>query len=153
MTDTAETMKSAAQKTVQAQSEKVQAAGTQAFREGLDKTTASMNEIGAQSKQNLDAMTASAAAAQKGAEALSQQALDYSKASWEQGVAAAQSMAQARSIQELVELQTNFAKSAMEAYVSHVSKATETLTASVKDSFKPVNERMTASVEKIQAVR
>ena len=41
----------------------------------------------------------------------------------------------------------------METYLAEVTKMTETLTASVKDSFKPINERVTASVEKFQAAR
>jgi phasin family protein len=170
MADTAETIKTveqAAKTTVKAQGEQfkaqneqfraqaetAQAAGAKVVREGLEKTTASLNELAAHSKSNLEALTASAAAAQKGAEALSAQALSYGKTSWEHGVAAAQSMAQARSIQELIELQTNFAKSAMETHLSEVTKMTETLTATVKDSFKPVNERVTATVERFQAAR
>ena len=119
----------------------------------MEKTTASLAQLSAESKSNLEALTASATAAQKGAEALSAQAMSYGKTSWETGVAAAQTIAKARSIQELLELQTSYAKSAMEVYVSEVSKMTETLTASVKDSFKPINERVTASVEKFQAAR
>lgn len=170
MADTAETIRTveqAAKTTVKAQGEQfkaqseqfkaqaetAQAASVKAVREGLEKTTASLNELAAHSKSNLDALTASATAAQKGAEALSAQALSYGKTSWEHGVAAAQSMAQARSIQELIELQTNFAKSAMETHLSEVTKMTETLTATVKDSFKPVNERVTATVERFQAAR
>lgn len=136
-----------------AQAEKVQAAGTQALRDGMEKTSASFAELSAHSKSNLEALTASATAAQKGAEALSAQALNYGKTSWEASVAAAQTMGQARSVQELIELQTNFAKSAMETYLSEVTKMTETVTNSVKDSFKPINERVTATVEKFQAAR
>ncbi|ADL00773.1 hypothetical protein MMB232_01405 [Brevundimonas subvibrioides] len=136
-----------------AQAEKMQATGTQALRETMDKTSASMAELSAHSKQNLEALTASATAAQKGVEALSAQALSYSKSSWENGVAAAQTIAKARSVQELIELQTNYAKSAMETYLSEVTKMTETLTGSVKDSFKPINERVTATVETFQAAR
>jgi phasin family protein len=136
-----------------AQAEQFQAKGTQALREGVEKTSATIAELSAQSKQNLEALTASATAAQKGAEALSAQVVSYSKSSWETGVAAAQTISQARSIQELIELQTNFAKSAMETYLSEVTKMTETVTGSVKDSFKPINERVTASVEKFQAAR
>ncbi len=163
MADAAETVKSTvetAAKTVKAQgeqfkvqSEKVQAAGAQAFKDGLEKSTAAFGELGAQSKQNLEALTASATAAQKGAEALSAQALSYGKTSWETGVAAAQTIAKARSVQELIELQTSYTKSAMEVYLAEMTKMTETLTASVKDSFKPLNERVTASVEKFQAAR
>ena len=56
-------------------------------------------------------------------------------------------------MQELVELQTSWAKSAAETYLSEVTKMTDVFTASVKDSFKPINERVTASVEKFQATR
>ena len=136
-----------------AQTEKVQAAGTQALKEGLEKSTAAFDELSAQSKQNLEALTASATAAQKGAEALSAQALSYGKTSWETGVAAAQTIAKARSVQELIELQTSYTKSAMETYMAEMTKMTETLTASVKDSFQPINARVTASVEKFQAAR
>ena len=163
MADSAETVKktveqaTAAAKTqteqFKAQAETFQANSAKALREGVEKTSATLAELTAQSKQNLEALTASATAAQKGAEALSAQALSYSKSSWENGVAAAQTISQARSIQELIELQTNFAKSAMETYLSEVTKMTETLTGSVKDSFKPINERVTASVEKFQAAR
>ncbi len=163
MTDAVETVKKTVAQSVEtakvqteqfkAQAEKAQATGTQALKDGMEKTSASLAEMGAQSKQNLEALTASATAAQKGAEALTAQVTAYSKSSWETGVAAAQTIAQAKSVQELIELQTNFAKSAMETYLSEVTKMTETLTASVKDSFKPINERVTASVEKFQAAR
>ena len=163
MADSAETIKktvetattTAKAQTAQfkAQAETAQAAGAKVLREGMEKTTASLAELSAHSKSNLEALTASATAAQKGAEALSAQALSYGKTSWEHSVAAAQSISQARSVQELIELQTNFAKSAMETYLAEVTKMTETLTGSVKDSLKPINERVTATVEKFQAAR
>ena len=156
MADTAETVKKTVEQaasTAKVQSEKVQAAGAQALRDGMEKTTASLAQLSAESKSNLEALTASATAAQKGAEALSAQALSYGKTSWETGVAAAQSMSRARSVQELIELQTSFTKSAMEVYMAEMTRMTETLTASVKDSLKPINERVTASVEKFQATR
>ncbi len=156
MADAAETVKKTVEQTAakaKAQAESIQAAGAKAFREGVDKSVASLSEINVHGKKNLEAVVESAAAAQKGAEALSQQAVAYSKKSWEDGVAAAQSFSQARSVQELFELQTNWAKSAAEAYLAEFGKATETMTASVKDSFKPINERVSAAVEQFQAAR
>jgi hypothetical protein len=41
----------------------------------------------------------------------------------------------------------------METYLAEVAKATDVFSASVKDSFKPINERVTASVEAFQAAR
>ena len=163
MADSAETVKKtvetataqvkASAEKAQAQAEKIQAAGAQAFREAADKSVAGLTELNVEGKKNLEAVVASAAAAQKGAEALSQQAFAYGKSSWEAGVAAAQSLAAARSVQELVELQTSWARSAAETYLAEVTKMTDVFTASVKDSFKPINERVTASVEKFQAAR
>jgi phasin family protein len=156
MADATETVKKTieqATSTAKAQAEQVQAAGAKAFREAADKSVAGFTELNAQNKQNLEAVVASAAAAQKGAEALSQQAAAFTKKVWEDNVAAAQSLTQARSIQELIELQTAWAKSASEAYLAQMTKATETMTASVKDTFQPINERVTASVERFQAAR
>lgn len=163
MADAAETVKKtvetataqvkASAEKAQVQAEKIQAAGAKAFREGVDKSVAGLGELNAEGKKNLEALVASAAAAQKGAEAISAQTVAFSKKSWEDGVAAAQSLAAARSVQELVELQTSWAKSATETYLSEVTKLTDVLTASVKDSFKPINERVAASVEKFQAAR
>ena len=154
MADTAETTKKTVENAkAQAQAEKIQAAGAQAVREGMDKSMASMSELSVQAKKNLDAVVESAAAAQKGTEALTKQAAAYSRKSWEDGVAAAQQLTQARSVQEMIELQTSFTKSAIELYVAEMNKAAEVMTASVKDSFKPINERVTASVEKFQAAR
>ncbi len=163
MADATETMKKTADtataavkanvEKTQAQAEKFQAAGAQAFREGVDKSVASMTELNAQGKKNLEALVASATAAQKGAEAISAQSLAFSKKTWEENVAAAQTLASARSVQELSELQTSNAKSATESYMAEMTRLTETVTASVKNSFQPINERVTASVETFQAAR
>ena len=156
MADSAETVKKTVETAtaqVKASAEKAQAAGAQAFREAADKSVAGLTELNAEGKKNLEAVVASATAAQKGVEALSAQTVAYGKKSWEDGVAAAQSLAQARSVQEALELQTAYAKSAAETYLAEITRMTDVFTASVKDSFKPINERVTASVEKFQAAR
>lgn len=45
------------------------------------------------------------------------------------------------------------AKSAFETCMSEVGKMSETLAASAKDSMKPLNERVRAAVERLQAAR
>ena len=143
----------AATDTVKKTVEQATAAGNQAFKEGVDKSLTALTEANSLGKKNIEAAVESVTAATRGAEALSAQALAYSKKSWEDGVNAAQALASAKSIQEVIELQTAFAKTAMEAYLAEVTKATDTLSASVKDSFKPINERATAIVERVQSAR
>jgi phasin family protein len=129
------------------------AAGQQAFREAIDKSLGSLGDMNAQSKRNLEAVVESVTAATRGAETLGAQALAFSKKSFEDTVAVAQSLGSAKSVQEVVEIQTTFAKTALEAYLGEVTRWSDTVSASVKDSFKPLNERMTATVEKFQSAR
>ena len=124
-----------------------------AFKEGVEKGLAAMNEMNSYSKKNMEAMVASATASAKGAEALGAQAMAFSKAIFDTQVSAAKSLAGAKSVQEVVELQTAFAKSALETYMAQFGAMSETVSSSVKESMKPLNERVTAVVEKFQAVR
>lgn len=133
--------------------EQFTAASNVAFKEGVEKGLAALNEMNAHSKKNLEAIVASATASAKGAEALGAQAMAFSKAVFDTQVSAAKSLAGAKSVQEVVELQTSFAKSALETYMAEFAKMSDTVSASVKESMKPLNERVTATVEKFQAVR
>jgi phasin family protein len=139
--------------TVKAAVDQFSAAGNQAFKDGVEKSLASLNEANAQSKRNLEAVVASATAAAKGAEALGAQAIAYSKKAFEDQVSQAKALTAARSLQEVVELQTGFAKSALEAYISELNRASETVSSAVKDSLRPLNERASAVVEQFQAAR
>ena len=139
--------------TIQSTVEQFTTAGNQAFKDSVEKSMAALGEANANSKKNLEAVVASVTVATKGAEALGAQAMAYSKKAMEDHVAAAKSLTSAKSVQEVVELQTAYAKSWMDAYIAQMNKASETVSASVKQSFMPINERVTAFVEKVQAAR
>jgi phasin family protein len=143
----------AAAETAKSTVEQFTAATNVAFKDGVEKSLAALNELNAHSRKNLEAVIASATASAKGAEALSAQAMAFSKALFDTQVNAAKSLAGAKSVQEIVELQTTFAKTALETYMAEVGKMSETVSASVKESIKPINERVTAVVETFQAVR
>ncbi len=152
MAAAAETMKTASDK-MKATAEQYSAAGSQAFKDNVEKSLAGLNELNAHSKKNLEAIVASTTAATKGAETLGAQAMAFSKSAFERQVEAAKALTGARSVQEAVELQTAFAKSAIETYMAELNRATETVSATVKDSLRPINERATAMMETFQAAR
>jgi phasin family protein len=133
--------------------EQFTATANTAFKDGVEKTLAAVSEANTQSKKNLEAVVASVTAAAKGAETLGAQAVAYSKAAFETQVNAAKALTAAKTPQELFELQTAFAKGAFETYVSELSKMSETFSASFKDSLKPLNERVSETVGKLQATR
>ena len=148
----AKTLKTEAD-TAKATVEQFTATANTAFKDGVEKSMAALSEASTYSKKNLEAVVASATAAARGAEALSAHAVAYSKTAFETQVNAAKALAAAKTPQEAFELQTSFAKSAFEAYVSEAGRMTEMLTATFKDSFKPLNERVTETVGKLQATR
>src|SRR5215475_2504521 len=83
--------------------EQFTAASNVAFKEGVEKGLAALNEMNTHSKKNLEAVVASATASAKGAEALGAQAMAFSKAVFDTQVSAAKSLAGAKSVQEVVE--------------------------------------------------
>ncbi len=145
MATSAQTLKSSA--------EQYTAASGQAFKDAVEKSLTAMNEINAQSKSTLEAFVASATAAGKGAEALGAQAVEYSKKSLDDHIAAARSLSSAKSIQEAVELQTAWAKATLESYLAQVNRASDTVAGSMKETLTPLNTRLTAAIEAFQAAR
>ena len=127
--------------------------GNHAFKDGIERAVAAMSEMNAHSRKNLEAMVASATAAAKGVETVGARAMAFSKKSMEGQIAAAKALSSAKSIQEAVELQTGFAKTAFETYVAEMNELSEITSASVKEALSPINERVTAMVERVQAPR
>ena len=129
------------------------ATGARAFKDGVEKSLAGFNQMNTQAKQNVEAMVASTTAAAKGAESLGAQAMEYSKSAMDKHVETVKAISSARSVQEVIELQTAYAKSSMETYLAEMNRASETFSAALKNSFRPLNERATAMVETMQAAR
>ena len=137
-------------KTTIASYEKFATSATTALKGSVEKSMTAMTEMNDLSKKNLEAVMTSVTAAAKGAETLGASVFAYSKKAMEEQVAAAKILASAKSLQEVVELQTGFAKSAFETYIAEMNKMAETFSASVKDSMTPISERVTAVVERFQ---
>lgn len=133
--------------------EQMSTAGNQQFKDTVEKSLSALNDLNALGKRNMEALVASMTAATKGAESVGSQAMNYSKRSMEDGVAASKALTSAKSLQEVVELQTAYAKTAMETYLAEMNRMSDTMATSVKDSLAPLNERVTAVMEKAQSVR
>ncbi len=133
--------------------ETVTAASNEAVKESFEKSINAMNEFSAFQKDTVDAMIASATTTSKSVEEMNTSALAFAKKSMEDGVAAAKTMAGAKSVQELIEIHADYTKSTLDAYLSEVNKNTDLMSALVKDGFKPLNDRMAAAVEVMQSAR
>ena len=89
------------------------------------------------SKDNLGVATESYNAVAKGIQAIATDAADYTKKSFETSTAAYEKLVGVKTLDKAVEIQSEFARTAYEAYVAQASKIGAALTNLAKDSFKP----------------
>ena len=130
--------------------ESVTAASSEAVRENIDRSLAAMSEASAFGKQNVEAWIASAAAAQKGFEALSARSVAFQKEALEKHVAATKSLLTSKSVQEFVEKQNDYAKTSFEAYVAELTTVSDLVQGVAKETLQPINERVNAVGQLIQ---
>jgi phasin family protein len=127
--------------------------GAAALKTGLEKALKGYDAFVTYGKDNAEAVTKSATVAGKGIETINSEIYSYSKQSIEDSVAATKAMLGSKSVHEAFEFQTDYVKSAFEAYVAEMSKITELATATTKDSFAPFKGRVQAWLDTVQTVR
>lgn len=88
-------------------------------------------------KQQFDAATQSAGAFSKGFQAIAVAMTDYTKKSFEESTKAFEKLAGAKSIEKAIEVQTEYAKSAYENFVSEATKISELYADLAKEAYKP----------------
>ncbi len=94
-------------------------------------------------KGGFDAAVRSFGEMNKGFQAITTEVTDYSKKAMEDSTRAFEQLAGAKSVEQAVEIQSQFAKKAYEAYVSEMSKIGEMYVGLAKDAYKPVETAMT----------
>jgi phasin family protein len=118
--------------------------------EQFEKLSKSFEGLTAFGQENVDAIVKSSEIAAKAAEGIGSEVSAYSKKAFEDGVAAAQDLASAKTITELFEKQTAFAQSYFEGFVQQSTKMNEILVAAAKDISAPLGARVTAATERMK---
>ena len=128
-------------------------AGSDAMKQSFDRTMKGFDELASLNKQTVDAFVQSANAASKSFETVSAELLAFQKQSIEDAMAATKASMASRSIQEVIEVNTDFAKSAFDSYVGQMTKFSDMMSVAAKETFEPINSQVTTIVEKVQSVR
>ena len=102
-------------------------------------------------QDNVDALVKSSEIAAKAAEGIGTEISAYSKKAFEDGVAAAQDFASAKTMTELFEKQTSYAQTAFEGFVSQATKMNEIYVAAAKDITAPLGARVSAATEAMKS--
>ena len=127
-------------------------AAAKAFNMSKDRVEAvvkSYDDVATFGKDNVEAIMAAGNAATKGVEALNAEFLAFSKSAMEDSIAAAKAAMGAKTLQDLIELQTDFAKTSFDSYLQQSSKFGEMAARVAQDTFQPINARVQAAVEKL----
>jgi phasin family protein len=139
--DTAENMESAMKN------------GAEALKTGFEKAVKNYDHFVGYGKETVEAYTKAANVAAKGAETLHNEIFAYSKQSFEHTLAATKALMATKSVHEAIELQSDFAKTQFDGYVSKMTQLSELVVATTKDSFAPIQGRVQAWVDVVQNAR
>ena len=115
--------------------------------EQFDKLSKNLEGLTAFGQDNIDALVKSSEIAAKAAEGIGSELSAYSKRAFEDGVAAAQEFASAKTVTELFEKQTAYAQSTFEGFVSQATKMNEIYVAAAKDITAPLGARVSAAAD------
>jgi phasin family protein len=118
-------------------------------KERFDAVAKGVDDAAKLSKDQVEAYVTAGNVATKGLETINAEVMAFTKTQVEDQISAAKAMMGAKTLQELIELQNGFAKSAFEAYTAHTTKLSEVATKVAQDAFAPINAQVQAAVEKM----
>ncbi|GJL92870.1 phasin family protein [Hyphococcus sp.] len=131
----------------------VNAFGPESFKEGYEKFAEGVSSFADFQKESLNALMASASAFTKGFEKLSAEQAAFTKASFEDTVATAKAASASKTLQEAIELNSEFIRGSVEKNLGQINKVADICAAATKETVEPLTARYTELVEKIQAYR
>ena len=127
--------------------------GAEAFKTGFEKAVKGYEHFAGYGKETVEAYTKAANVAAKGAETINNEIFAYSKQSFENAIAQTKAVMASKSVHEAFELQSDFAKTQFDGYVSKMTQLSELFVATTKDSFAPIQGRVQAWVDVVQNAR
>ena len=92
------------------------------------------------SKDGFDAAVRSFAEVNKGFQMLTAEMTDYSKRAFDDGFRAWEQLVGAKTLEQMMEIQSQFAKKAYDSYMSEMSKLGEMYASLARNAYKPVEQ-------------
>ncbi|MDZ7823776.1 MAG: phasin family protein [Ahrensia sp.] len=107
----------------------------------------SFEDMNKTSKELMDNSLKSYASMTKGMQVIATEATDFTKAQYEQGTAVFEKLTATKSVEKAMEVQTEYAKSAYEAFVAQATKMSELYMNVAKEAYKPFEAFMPAAAK------
>ncbi|MBN9525568.1 MAG: phasin family protein [Alphaproteobacteria bacterium] len=135
--------------------EKVVKLGTEAAekvmsynRQRVDAAVKAYDELTGFNKQTVEAVVSAGNVTVKGIESLNAEVMAFAKHQIEDSIAATKAVFGAKTLQEVLEVQQDFAKAAFDAYMAETTKLGELTAKFAQDAFAPINAQVQAAVER-----
>lgn len=104
------------------------------------------------SKETLDASLRAFAELNKGFQAITAEVTNYSKKVFEDGTRAFEQLIGAKSVEQAVEVQSQYAKKAFDSWTAQVAKLQEMYVALAQDAYRPVEQTALKNARKAAPV-
>ncbi len=118
----------------------------------IERNTRIAEEMTELSKGNVEAMVASTKIVAKGLETVGQEVAEFSRKSFEDASAALKSFTEVKSATDFFRLQSDFARTSFDGFVSESSKLSETMIKLAGDVAEPLASRYSVAAERVKAV-
>lgn len=120
---------------------------------GMKTAAQQFEHITALGKGNVEAMVQSSTIMAKGCEEISKNLWSWMQNSVEQSMVTGKQALAVKTLRELVDLQTNFARQVMDQSMNETTKITEISTRLTSQALEPINQRVSEFVEKIHTMK
>lgn len=124
-----------------------------AFKESYDRATDSLRTMADFQKETIDALMQSANVYARGIEKAASEQSAFVKETYDEGAAAAKAASTASSVQEAMEIQSEFGRAAMERNMSFATKLADHWTSVAREASDPLSKRYGDLVEMVQTYR
>jgi len=119
---------------------------------GVEKSTKAMEELSDIAKGNVEALVEAGKIAAKGFETLGQEAVDYSRKSFEKATASIKSFSTAKTPTEFFQLQSQFLSSSFDEFTKEAAKSSEAFMKLAGDISQPLTARVTLVTDKVKSL-
>ena len=121
-------------------------------KEAVESSMKSLDEMTEMARGNVEALLASARTAQAGIEAMVAHVSEVSKKSFEEASAIAKSMTSAKTPNEMMQIQSEFAKAQYDSAVTEFSKMTEMMVKLSGEAMEPMQNRIALATDKMKTL-
>lgn len=119
---------------------------------GVEKSTKAIEELSDLAKGNVEALVESGKIAAKGVETLGQEAVDYSRKSFEKATASFKSFSTIKTPTEFFQLQSQLLSSSFDDFTKEAAKSSEALIKLAGDVASPLTARVTLVTDKVKSL-